>query len=481
MRSSFAGLEMMRSALMVAQTAMDITGHNVANANTEGYSRQRVNIVSVSSANPFEKFNPLAVDVAGQGATTEGVERVRDEYLDGQFRNATSRQSRYQISAEGLSILEQSFQEMDDAGLYAAFGDLFDSFQDLANDPGSSEQMLLVRQQAIDLVDVFHRDIQQLDDAAQSNAERMDIRVDEANQLLENIANMNEEIYRLSSSGIDANDLMDKRGVMLDQLSSIINIRMGPSTGGMLQILVGSEVLIDHDTYRTLDVQQNLDDTYSLIWTDTGLEVADVNGGELAGCLDMLNGGTAAAQGGTSEGIPALRARFDAIATAVINEFNTLNNGGVLIDGSMAAGPDLFAGTSAEDISLSADWASSVWALAQSLNGDAGDNRNILNMLAFRDQSINFGFTQGSLEDASVAMTVELGSAVASADQLVQSSTLLKDAVDMQRQSLSSVSLDEEMINMVRYQQAYSAASRVITSMDEMLDTLINRTGIAGR
>ncbi len=175
MRSSFAGLEMMRSALMVAQTAMDITGHNVANANTEGYSRQRVNIISVSSANPFEKFNPLAVDVAGQGVTTDGVERVRDEYLDGQFRNATSRQSRYQISAEGLSILEQSFQEMDDAGLYAAFGDLFDSFQDLANDPGNSEQMLLVRQQAIDLMDVFHRDVQQLNDAAQSYAERMDV------------------------------------------------------------------------------------------------------------------------------------------------------------------------------------------------------------------------------------------------------------------------------------------------------------------
>lgn len=164
-----------------------------------------------------------------------------------------------------------------------------------------------------------------------------------------------------------------------------------------------------------------------------------------------------------------------------MNSINAINQAGVKIDGSGLNGSDLFIGTGAKDIEISADWANSVYELATSFDGQVGDGRNVMAMLEYRESEINFGDFNSTIQDANINYSLMLGSAISKSDVQYESANMAKDAIYFQKQSVSSVSIDEEMINMVQYEQAYKAVSRVITAMDEMLDTIINRTGLAGR
>jgi len=496
MPGMFYGLEIARRGLNVNKQAMQLTGHNVSNAGNEGYTRQRLVIESIypNTKNRFGR----GVTV-GAGADVTQIDQVRSQYIDRQLRDEYASLGQWDKRSEEMQFIETIFDETAETGsITTALADFYDSLGKLTTDADSEEVRTVVQQNAIKLCETFNYYSDQLTELQKSYNEAMSVSVDRINDLLTSIADYNGEIMGYELGGQKANELKDSRNMLLDELSKLVNISYEEDSSGRLSVSVDGTVLVDHTTTTLLEavpdqtgVVSGEPNFYSIYYEGTTTDFA-YSGGELKAYQDLRDSNTA-----DNMGVPYLLSRLNTLARSLAQEINTVHETGYTIPvgaGASLTGVDFFelpAGgygdITAGNISLSAEVLANVRNIAASdtaIDLAAADTQKGNNVIALEMYALTSSTTLGtvgSFADYLKSFVVEVGVTSAGAQEMAGSQNTIIGNLETRKESISGVSVDEEMINLISYQYAYSASSRVLTAIDEALDVLINRTGVVGR
>jgi flagellar hook-associated protein 1 FlgK len=309
----------------------------------------------------------------------------------------------------------------------------------------------------------------------------MQISVDDANGLLGSIAQSNYQIKVATMQHDETNELNDTRGQYLDRLSQYMNIDVIPNSDGTVSVFSGGTKLLD-GAQDHIDSDNPPLELESPSGGDTSLTAngtqMDLTGGAFYGAMQVLNGkgGFAGAGENRFRGLPYYQASLDSLANSLSDTFNTLNG----------AGKPLFTGSGARDIAISDQWLDDPnYITATNDAGDAAKNRgkndNILKMVEAMDKDQTIGSSNVSFGGYVLSMVGDVAIDVGHTSDISETSDMVFRTVDNQRESMMGVSLNEEAANLIKYQKAFSASARVMTAMDEALDTIINRMGTVGR
>lgn len=557
---TFHGLETVRRALFTQQSAISVTGHNIANVNTKGYSRQRVNF---QQTNPFPAADINRPEIPGQlgtGVEAGVIERVREYFLDIQYRGENNKLGYYQSMAGSLSKLEDIMNEPSETGLSSVLGQFWESLQDLSTYPESDGTRQVVIQRAESVVDTFHYLNDSLTSIKNDIGNEIGVNLKEINSLLKQISELNNQIGEVEPHGYLPNDLYDQRDTLVDQLSQSINIKVTKrSTGGNSAkvaegqyniTLVGTDgretALVTGSHYMQLGFKTADNElTYEIppsvkeitVFNADGkstygdpIEFVNSNGqlsfsnGKLRGLIEAYGYEVpSSVPGSTSVGgiFPDVLDDLDKFAFTFANIFNEIHSKGYTLNN--AEGSNQFfimaPGSQADFVSkvyrgaskalmlgsiTPSDIAASTSAVKDAsgniVSVDAGDGKNADNLANIAGMLLNSnnqkleGLTDtidltalsvidstGSLNSFYEGVIGGIGVDAQEANRLSSNSGVLAQSVDENRHSVSSVSIDEEFSNLIKFQHAYNAAARQITVIDEMLDKIINGMGVAGR
>ncbi len=463
------GLDTAVRALRAHQLGIDIASHNVANASTPGFSRQRVLLRPIGLTGSSAGSNSSLLGRAGFGVDASDVNRVRNPMLDFQARTSISSQAQYGVLADALSQSELIFNEPSDEGVGAALAQFWNAWQDVVNDPEASASRTTLAHATTTL------SLRMNSVRAALVVQREDLNLQlkgiagEINSRATQIADLNLQIKQVELNGEMANDLRDRRDVLLDELAGLGDISYQEQGDSTVNVYLGSHELVFLNQTRAVSVVNDAANPgmNKLIWTQDTTDVVS-GSGSLRGILDARD-----------TEIPNLIAKADALAGALITEVNAIHQTGFGLDGT--TGLDFFTGTDASDIAfnavLSANKDQIATAAAAGAVGDGSIALAIANLQLA--QTMNGGTS--SIDEYYADIVSVLGADTARAQGSMEAHTLFASHLEGLRQSVSGVSLDEEMVNLNAAQHAYEAAARVITAIDDMLDVLINRTGIVGR
>jgi flagellar hook-associated protein 1 FlgK len=283
--SNFFSLEIGRRALLTHQTALSITGHNIANADTPGYSRQVAEIVT---SNPWHAPAMNQSGKAGQlgtGVDIAAINRIRDEFIDAQIRHENRADGYWAAMQETLSQIEVIINEPSEDGLRAAMDMFWESWQDLVANPESEAVRTVTLQRGMALADAIKHTYQQLSDLRFDVNSQVTVKVDEINSLALQIADLNRQIMAIGIAGKQPNDLMDKRDLLIDQLSRIADVTLDIDCHNMVSLRLGGSMLVDGGQWNQL---ATIEDAYGMdmvVWKDNESAVI-VKNGELRGLLD---------------------------------------------------------------------------------------------------------------------------------------------------------------------------------------------------
>lgn len=494
MSSLFYGFEIAKTGLFASQKALDVTGHNVANANTPGYSRQQVVLEANAPQAYFNINTAYGSGQIGAGVSIQDITRVRDIFLDAQYRNENKAQGEWQARSDVLSAVEYIFNEPSDTGIKTVIGQFFDSLQELSKNPESLDVRALVRQRAVALTDTINHMYSQLEDQQSQLKSQIQSTVDQINTYAKQIRDLNEQIYKFELMGDRANDLRDRRDYIVDQLSKLVNVKVYETAGGHYRVDIGGRPLVDHiSSYEIFYKPDGTSLGEVFKWSVDGQGV-DVESGTLKGMYDMAYD--------DKQGIPYYKNKLDEFAYTFASKFNEIHKNGYGLDGS--TGVDFFKIDATLYTDTSHRGYAKVFAVSDNIldpsNGlnkiaaakmdagsntvNTGDNRNVIDLINLRHDPTVFNLSnqnKGTLDDYINSLISGLGVDSQQAKRMAENQAALTQQVDMLRKQVSGVSLDEEMTNMIRFQHSYEAAARMITAIDQMMDVLINNTGVVGR
>jgi flagellar hook-associated protein 1 FlgK len=443
--SSFYGMQTSLRGLIAQQRMLDTTGHNIANASTAGYSRQEA-LLSASLAQQIQASGAGNMTGAhlGSGVDVQGFRRVRDQFLDAQYRAQNSNLSDWQARAEGLDSAELSLNEPSDTGINAQLTKFWQSWSDLSKSPDDQAAKQALVQQAGALTDSIHSVRAQMvaaQDAAIGQYNEIAGPGGDVQKIATELASLNKTISSFVANGDSPNDLMDRRDLLIDQLSQYGQVSVVQLQGGSTNVAFvdtgGKSYPIVTD--KTAD------------WT--GPPAAGWSpGGQMGGLLAIGKAG------GTIDGYLA---SIDTFAASLASEVNKAY-GGPFFTASAPAGAGIAVSAAIE--AKPSDILSG--------SGASGSNDKALAVSQLRGNA--------AVDGAYKAFVAKVGGDLNESQRMQANARVLADSVEDRRQSVAGVSMDEEMSNLVRFQRAYQASARAMSTMDEMLDVLINRTGRVG-
>lgn len=455
-----------RSALAVSQAAINTTSHNIANAETEGYSRKRVDIrTNTPQMMPY--------GAVGRGVVINDVTRARDVLLDMSYRTQASDASEYGRRSELLSQIEGLYATGASGDLAAALDTFWGSWSELASQPMNDAARMTVRQAGDHLASQLKHISSGLDQISAGSDLRLRQDVGDLNRYASEVAALNRQIVADESGGKTAADLRDQRDRAIDAISSLANVQVYERQDGSVAVIAGDATIVDGSASVALRVDTT-GGTYAL-QTASGSPVGQP-GGVIGASMTVLN-----------SDIPTARADLDDIARALVSEVNGLHETGMNAAGAtgVAFFDDLgdVSTVTARTLRLSAAVAADHRAIAAGTGVDdgtgtgtlvyaAGRNDVALAIAGRRDAGVAAlgGDTVGGYFTASVT---RVGSEVRAARDRAAIGETLASQADTRRMSVSGVSIDEELVNLIQFQNAYAAAARVITAADEMFETVI--------
>ncbi|MDT8903896.1 flagellar hook-associated protein FlgK [Anaeroselena agilis] len=603
MRSTFSGLNTVVRGIYAQQLSLDTVGHNIANANTEGYSRQRVNLATTLPEVVYGGSGALQV---GTGVAIESVTRARDIFMDRQYWKESSSLGYGATSVSTYSQVEDIFNdELPDLGIQTVLNNFWQSWETLSTSASNDSARTAVRERGAELVDAIQHAAGQLKDMVANINDTLSAKVKEINEMSSEIYTLNKQISNIEVGGRDnANDLRDRRDYLTDKLSKMMNVRVFEDSERNYVIQVSDVVLVDGGGYTPLalnnpatsmDADYGFEARYVVVAGGANQRVNFTNGEMKAlqeanstipkNYLDKLSTiskyllqefnavhragfgtdnstnnnffGNPSVNYGDPTAIPpvagpvlskggwinALSINSDlyndggiakiAAKTLISNPVNQSNASGgqASVGGTYTAAPaanayqvriDNVTGTGQVDqASYSLDggitWTAVAAAdldtsnanftvvnnlpngLSLTVNTDAqntaldtynfsvpqgnasGDNAKLLNSKLKDPTAAASGLKGASLDGFYNSMIGELGVQAQTSQRLEENQQTLVDQIENWRQATAGVNIDEEMTNMIRFQKGYNAAARILTSLDEMLDKLINGTGVVGR
>ncbi len=553
MGSTFFGLTIAQSGLFVSQRALQVISHNIANANTPGYSRQRLDA---------KQFDPDVLPgiqgTLGRGVDSEAVLQIREEFFDRKIRSEFSKQGEWEFRSEALGNIEYIFNEPSDTGIRTVIDNFFSSIQELSKESGSLTTRALVRQRAIAYTESVSAMYEQLIQLQRQTDFQIKTTVSQINGYAEQIRDLNKSIYLTELDGGKSNDLRDQRNLILDKLAELVNIDYFEDNKGHFTVLISGKPLVSHYDFDTIETTErtkrnhpdDADGLCELSWATGGRFKAYT--GELKGLLQMRDN-----IAGDKKGIPYYLDKLNHYTDRMASEISRLHMDGFDLNGDkglmfftkngmssaeyesylLTEGLDgnppidltsqVLAGTNTDnsldqnnqiisenirkilennpdyfdksikylsdgnyylvdriptnELSLSRDLDLDLnkFAASESMQGIPDDGKNAIRMLEMRNNTHLFAW--GSSDDYIKSLVSNLGVDTQEAIRMSKNEDKLIVEIENKRQSVMGVSFDEEVSEMIKFQHAYNANARMLTTMDELLDVVINRLGLAGR
>jgi flagellar hook-associated protein 1 FlgK len=464
MAGLFDGLEMGKRALATQQLWLNTIGHNISNVNTPGYSRQRV---LTSTTIPQE----LPVGMVGTGVTATAIHNVRDLFLNQQYRQENKALGNWTALEKTITQIESLFVEPNDESLGDQLNNFWTSWSELANNPESISARTALKEQTNLLTNTFHRIYNQMLDLRKSVDTDIQLTLENVNTLSGEIASLNQQISKSELGGQQANDLRDRRDYLIDQLSQYVDINATEQKNNTTTVYIGALAIVDgNQSFRlgTKKVSSGEMATSAIVWEGSNQKIKNLSG-ELKGLVETRD-----------EILPRYMEALDDIASTLVSNVNALHRVGYGLDGS--SGYNYFNAmyTGAANITIDSIVGNDVNKIAASTGGEVGDNTNALAIADLRN-SYTMARGTATINEYYNSLVGQVGVESSKATDLKESYEILVEQINNSRESVQGVSLDEEMANMIKYQNAFDAAARVITTMDQALDTVINGMGIVGR
>lgn len=475
MRTTFSGISIALRALQAQQKSLDVTGHNVANVNNSAYSRQSaVHSATKPYPTPMMGYTPSNGQL-GTGVEISQIVRMRDQFVETRLRQQNHSLSYWESLRDGLQQVELFFNEPSESGIHSALDQLWDSLQDLSGDADLLSVREVVVQRAEVLVEAVRNTRQQLQKLRSDLNTNIPVRVGEINYLAAQIADLNNQIGKVSATGSHPNDLMDTRDALLEELSKIVDIEVVQDHANMVGVTIGGASLVHRSTSYALDTMKTAGPGYDkmeVYWAATGTEV-DFQSGELAGMKRLRD-----------HEVQDFIDTLDSWTREFAAEFNRIHGEGYDLENNRGVDFFVFSNDDSEfaalNIIVNPEIAKDPSKIAASSTEDAvGNGENALALARLRNTPPkNAEITIGESFNAIIS---RLGVTTQKAIKMVETDEVLAGHLVNLRESVSGVNLDEEMANMIRFQHAYNAAARMMTAVDESLDVIINRLGIVGR
>lgn len=469
MTSTWFGLETARRGMMLNQRALDITGHNLANAETPGYTRQEA---VISPTDPYTRPDLASWVTAGQlgtGAEISSVRRIKDEYLDNNVRRCTTDSAYWESQLPVLQLAEASIAEPAADGIGDRITDFFRAWMDLNNSPQDAGVKAAVAQAGDSLASLMSYTYNQLGDVRDSIAVidpvtavvtggRISDQVAGVKNLLAQIHNLTDSIKKVYDVGQQPNDLLDKRDMLLEKLSQYgpVNVTFetvaGKPTGGMGQF-----------TFLGMDVKQA---GTSLDLTTNGTEISlTITGGDDDGqSINLTDNAFNTALGGSLLGLERARRNVEDYMSKLDDLATNMSD--------MIAGTGVAAGGFFTGALQNGDFAANSAFL---LNPTLIDGARAGDVAALRDVQIDPPGKPYTFEQYYALLVTLVGGAVKVAGDTAGNQTAIKDQIISLRDSASGVSTEEELTRMIQYQYAFQSSARLVTVLDGMLDIVINR------
>ncbi|MDG5786675.1 flagellar hook-associated protein FlgK [Evansella sp. AB-P1] len=555
MTSTFHGLETARRALGTNQTAIQTTGHNIANANTPGYSRQRVNFAP-TEAYPAPSFNkPGVAGQIGSGVKPGEVQRIRESFLDVQYRSENNKFGFWDGISKAWTKIEDIMNEPTENGIASSMDRFWRSLQDLSVHPEDSGARSVVLQQGTALAETFNYTYDSLEATQKDYKKQIEVQEKHINSLLDQINKINKQIAGVEPHGFLTNDLYDQRDLLVDELSLYLNVSVEQVGSGGLSSDVASGrytvkllddygretgvTLVDGSRLEHHSLKVFFDDSDSglveeiyvatskelALINDDKLEWEDLRGkgnpldefpsmGQFTATIEAF--GYIDSEGREKGLLPEMLRDLDEMVFTFVEEFNKVHQSGWSLyeinekavdpnyekEGfnffSYKDGPTPIdennKGTAARRLQVNNELITDLDKIAASAAAEkedgeyipkeiafTGDGSNALALANVKDANLSFAGSTTNVQSFYQGVIGNMAVNGSEAERMTKNSETLRESVENRRQSVSGVSLDEEMADLIKFQHAYNAAARSLTVMDEMLDRIINGMGIVGR
>lgn len=473
------------------QNALSVVSSNISNADTTGYSRKQI-----TSA---EQVVQTGTTSAGTGVDLQEVRRARNVFLDQTYRRQNADSSYWETKSADFEDIQATLNEFSaddgssDNGLQQTLLNFFNSWSDLSTDPSSQSS----RQSVIEDADTLINTLQDMDDQLQQLqydcAANVRDGVEQLNSLAQQVAKLNGLISQAELGGAEAGDLRDQRDTLLDQISSLANITVSDSSNGVFEVSIGGVSLVRGTTVRKLTAvgDGSSENPLTVQWADLGYS-ADITSGTIKAALEDCDQSSLQAidagslpynfSADSESSISNLRQGLNDMITTIADMVNELHSSGIDLDGN--EGLDFFTAADSSqplgigNIQVNPELVNDLDKIVTSESGGSGDNTIAEQICQLTDEE-NFQFDglstdlNGFYQSLISWVSTEGETAGSSYDT---QSTLVQQ-VDSQRQSISSVSLEEEMSKMITYQNAYNACAKVLSTVDSLLEELIQDLG----
>jgi flagellar hook-associated protein 1 FlgK len=507
MSSTFSCYSIAKSGIYVSQRALEVLGHNISNADTVGYVRQQ----TMLSENCPQIYGGKQI---GTGVSVSEVRQLRSLFLDNAYRKENSTKNYWttiQSTVEDIEAVLDSLSES--SGLSIAIDEFFQGWEELAKDPENNSAREAVREYGNSFAEVVNQIEEQLDAIQSSLDKQIYALVKEINSISDQVAELNQKILVSEISGQNANDYRDEMNSLLDTLSGYVKIDVSEAETGMLNVKLGGMNIVNGNKSLHMEcIYNDSNGTFAkVVWKNSGLKV-NITDGKLSGLIDArgdVDGSKGSAENGSpvesgtgeedvdndseaysfSSGsdnlIPQFRKGLNMLVNLLARKINALHESGIGLDGS--TGVSFFVKIDeslpfeAGNIKVNPDL-DDPDKIAASKTGAAGDSDIANEIVDFRDSKYFKNETlKMNIDDFYTILIDWIGTTGQEAEAFAENQSSLVLMADNSRQSLSAVSMDEELSNMIKYQHAYNANARVMTTIDSMMDKIINGMGVAGR
>lgn len=481
MPSLGSALQVGRSALRAQQIGLNTVGNNIANVNTPGYARK----------NAILAGDRIVNGGVGGGVRVAALTRQRDQFLDSQFRFEGGALGRLEIKNRLMGTIESIFTELAGGGssetsaifnqasgsaLSGGLNRFFNAFQDLANDPGSTAARAQVREEARFITEQFHRQHDQLSDLRAEIDLAVKDTVRDVNRITSDIATLNERILTLKANPTDvAGNLDDERDRLIDELSSLIDVRVREEVDGTITVngaagegvlLVDAALAVPLGTRPVVRGDASVSD---VTLADTGANLA-ITTGKLQGLLDVRD-----------DKILSFKNSMDQLAIHFVEQINTVHSAGFGLDGS--SGTFFFEPTlaNARQIRLSTQVEADLDKIATSgpqannpnISAGVGDG-SVAQAIADLQHARTMGGGTQTIEEHYSQFIGQVGAEAREVIVDLESQSLVMEQVSNRRENVRGVSINEEASELILFQRAYQAAARIISTVDEMFQSVLN-------
>lgn len=471
MSSSFFGLQVALSGLIAQRQAMETIGHNIANASTPGYTRQRVLLTPRVPYTVPGMAGPVGPLMKGTGVKAREISRVADLFVDAQLREQAGLLAEKELASGTVAQVESVFGEPGEEGLGAAMTAFWNAWEELTVNPESLAVRRSLIYQAESLSHTFNRISHQLEGLQ----ENLDFEVEQSaeliNEICTRIASLNVKIARATAGGANANDLVDERERLVTELRTYMDVRVRVEQDGQVSVFIGNRSLVLRDTAHRVYAGVDAGTGYHQLYWEDDSRPLDISGGKIASMVNMRD-----------TYIADLLSDLDALAEGIIQAVNDQHALGYDLSGNPVAGTEFesfFLGDSMQSMEVNPALVADPSGIAASSGSGEGDAENARIIALLRNAKVMSG--SYTFEDYYRSLVARVGIDARAMEKEAENTRILTHQIESWRESISGVFIDEEVVRLQEAQRAFQAAARAVTAMDDALGIIINRMGIVGR